>query len=209
MNRASNRRRSNPEPGPRIIIACEGSKSEPLYFHGIRQALSLSRRRVLIVPPVGSDPRSVVRAAVGAREDERRTQDWSGQDTAWAVFDGDEHRANNPSNWNDALQTAQSKGIRLAISNPCFEFWYLLHFRDHTAFLTGEKARELLRQHVPNYERASKLYPEPLAVLTPDAVGRAKRLAALHQANQSPPHTNPCTGVAELVELLLALQRPE
>jgi len=45
--------------------------------------------------------------------------------SVWCVFDVDDHPRVA-----DARQMAADNGIELAISNPCFELWLLLHFRD-------------------------------------------------------------------------------
>ncbi len=34
----------------------------------------------------------------------------------------------------DAVELAQARNIRLAISNPCFELWLILHHRDYSRF---------------------------------------------------------------------------
>lgn len=52
---------------------------------------------------------------------------WENRDSAWVVLDGDEHIQNDPQNWHAALQLAEGSDIHLAVSNPCFELWYLLH----------------------------------------------------------------------------------
>ena len=44
------------------------------------------------------------------------------------------HRQVNQSHCAE-VASAGANGIRLAISNPCFELWLILHFQDHTAWL--------------------------------------------------------------------------
>ncbi len=191
--------------GKKIIIACEGKKTEYGYFEEIRKSMRLPTLRVFVVHPDATDPLSIVQAAIDYLQERKNEKAWTAGDRAWAVFDGDEHRLENPVNWNDALQLAQSKEIHLAISNPCFEFWYLLHYREHAAHLTRQAAQRLLRSHVAEYEKANKLWPVPLEPLTAEAIQRAKHLARRAEANGLELHTNPCTSVSELVESLLAL----
>jgi len=191
--------------GKKIIIACEGKKTEYGYFEEIRKSLRLPTLRITVVHPDATDPRSIVQAAIDYRQARRNEKAWMAGDQAWAVFDGDEHRLDNPANWNDALQLAQGKEIHLAISNPCFEFWYLLHYREHAAHLARQEARHLLRSHIADYEKADKLWPAPLQPLTAEAIRRAKQLARRAETDGLQRHTNPCTTVSELVENLLAL----
>lgn len=46
-------------------------------------------------------------------------------DEVWCVFDVDEHPKVG-----EARQMALDNGLRLAMSNPCFELWLLLHLRE-------------------------------------------------------------------------------
>ncbi len=60
-------------------------------------------------------------------------------DEVWAVFDRDEHP-----HFAEACQKARDNEVGLAVSNPCFELWLLLHIRDQTAPLDRYQARTLL-----------------------------------------------------------------
>ncbi len=46
-------------------------------------------------------------------------------DSVWCVFDVDEHPY-----LAEAQQQARDNGISVAVSNPCFELWALLHFQE-------------------------------------------------------------------------------
>jgi hypothetical protein len=45
------------------------------------------------------------------------------------MFDRDEHP-----NFARAIDLADRHGIKLAMSNPCLELWFILHFEDQTAY---------------------------------------------------------------------------
>ncbi|MGH3940412.1 MAG: RloB family protein, partial [Pseudonocardiaceae bacterium] len=62
----------------------------------------------------------------------------------WCVFDV-EWPKNHP-NLKQAIQLARDHNIRLAISNPCFELWLILHFEDQTAFLNTDEAETRSRK---------------------------------------------------------------
>nr|WSY53066.1 RloB family protein [Streptomyces sp. NBC_00886] len=86
--------------------------------------------------------------------------------------------------------------IRVAISNPCFELWLLLHFTPHTAHApTYKKLLPLLQKHVPGYDKTRvdfALYRDGRA----DAVTNAQVLDPTGQDHAR----NPSTGVWQLVE---------
>jgi hypothetical protein len=192
--------------GPRVLIACEGKRTEPGYLHGIRIAQRLSERQIEIVPHEGTDPVTIVRSVEERREALRRERRWDNRvDTAWAVFDEDDWQVQHPGQWNDALQRARARDIRLVISNPCFEVWYLLHFQDQTAALTRQAAVSRLKEHLPDYEKSTSLYPDPLRDQTEAACARAGELAERALRDALGDFPNPSTNVAELVRYLLSL----
>src|SRR5215218_5420439 len=147
------RRRPTRVVGRKIIIACEGEKTELEYFEAIRISLRLPTLKVHVIHPDGTDPRTIVLEAIAQRSIRERDKAWTTEDSSWAVYDGDEHQLINPNNWNDAIQLAASKNIKLAVSNPCFELWYVLHFQPQTANLSRQEALRVLRKHIPDYQK--------------------------------------------------------
>lgn len=97
----------------------------------------------------------------------------------------------------DARQQARDNDIKLAISNPCFELWVLLHFQDQTASIPRNKLRAQLKKHIPQY---GKLIPfEAICELYEDARARAEELNKTHQRNGIE-GDNPSTDVYLLTE---------
>lgn len=204
-DRPFSRERATRPPGRKVIIACEGGKTEPGYFAEIRVSKHLPRERIVLVPPLGTDPLSVVDAALAEKAALKKARRWFAGDSAWAVFDGDEHFQACPDNWNAARQKALHHEIELAVSNPCFELWLLLHFRQCSTELHRDKARRLLRRWVKAYEKALPIYGSHLKTLTPQAIERARALHERAMRDYGNPFLNPSSGVWRLVELLLSL----
>ena len=193
--------------GRRILISCEGEKTEYNYFEDIRKSLRMEPNKIIVLEPEASDPLSIVRQVLEERVYRQQNKEWAEDDMAWAVFDGDEHIANNINNWQEALQLARGNDIRLAISNPSFEYWYLLHYQNQNSFLTRQQAMQLLKTHLPNYEKSDVLYRNELQPLTKTAIERARQIRHLAEGNALEAYTNPCTHVCELVEIILSLER--
>jgi hypothetical protein len=115
-------------------------------------------------------------------------------DSVWCVFDVDSHH-----HIADAKQMASDNGIHLAISNPCFELWLLLHFRDNPGMHDGNAILAALTKFVPNYDKHVNYEVYSAGYLA--AVSRAKQMAdAAERDGES--GRNPTTGVYELTELI-------
>jgi hypothetical protein len=141
------------EPKPVILIVCEGEKTEPGYFEGFARACHNSRVRITLAPEHGV-PRTLVATAKKHKksaEDAARREDDENLafDAVWCVFDVDDHPQIA-----DARQMARDNCIELAVSNPCFELWLLLHFRDSPGMQHRGKICQVLSAHVPGYDKA-------------------------------------------------------
>ena len=134
-------------------------------------------------------------------------------DAVWVVADADVNYNNpDPVSAKDRLlskvrKMADAKGIHIAISNPCFEFWYLLHFQYTTKFLKDyPAAKSALTAYLPDYEKTDDVYAQ-LSEHTTDAIRNARRLEQYHiQNGDNKPFgitVNPFTDIYQLVESLL------
>lgn len=198
---------------PVILIVTEGSQTEPRYFEHYR-----TRQTNIDIRVVGSrtsagetDYISLIRKAIEYQNKNQLSV--SNGDSVWVVADGDVNY-NNPDpvtskdkQLSKARKMAESKDIQVAISNPCFELWYLLHFQYTTKFLKDYPAiRSMLANYLPDYEKSGDVYTL-LSDHTDAAIQKAKRLEQYHQQNgDSTPfglHTNPFTDVYHLVESLI------
>jgi hypothetical protein len=196
------RRRAFREPLPRLLIVCEGQKTEPLYFQYLRRRV----RSVLVeIDDRSGVPKTLVERAV-ARVKEANAAAKSMRDVfqkfdeVWCVFDVDAHPR-----LPDAKQQASAHGIQLAISNPCFELWALIHYQDHTRYESGSEVVRLLKVHVPMY---GKVLPcDELELRYRDAVLRARVLDQRVRSGLS--DGNPSTGVHILTERIRALGRQQ
>jgi hypothetical protein len=192
------------EGNPAILIVCEGKKTEPLYFNGLAKRLLT----VDVVQARGTDPVSIVKDA--AEQKKRRLKESYSSTTllayehVWCVFDVDAHP-----NLENALATAKDNGIRVALSNPCFEYWLLLHFVRFATNLTRFQAeRELRKNYLHGYDKG-KDYNDQLFHRIDCAIENIKHIlkSQWHIDGNSPTEVLGCcpsTSVHLLVELLRA-----
>ena len=140
------------QPRERFLVLCEGEATEPDYLRGF-SAWCRNPLVEVVVPREHGVPLTLVERAVErqnlAEKTAKKEKDANLQfDRVWCVFDVDEHP-----NLNDAIQKARSGGINLAVSNPCFELWVLLHFREQPGARHHSKLRALLGAHIPGYDK--------------------------------------------------------
>jgi hypothetical protein len=102
-----------------------------------------------------------------------------------------------------AKQKAAANNIELAISNPCFELWLLLHFRDQRAHIERHLVQSACKEHMPGYEKEVPF--EQVFPRYPEAVQRAAALEHW-QETRGCAGENPSTGVRRLTERIMARQ---
>lgn len=197
--RSLKRRAPFRQPKIRILVVCEGRLTERGYIRALQHHAHNPRVHVEVAKDTGV-PLTVVQCAIQMRNDAeneaRRQRDENlSWDEVWGVFDVDEHP-----NLQVAVDLANSSGIKVAVSNPCFELWALLHFAEQRAHLTRHKARSALHKFLPKYDKELDF-----AALHPNyatALERAKSLDAL-ALHHGEPGRNPSTGVYMLAERIL------
>ena len=108
--------------------------TEPEYLGDLRNR-ARSPLVQIEIDAAGGTPKTIVERAASRKKESqrlaRKREDSSLRfDEVWCVFDVDQHP-----NFAEAKDQARDNGIRLAVSNPCFELWLLLHFTDHRAYI--------------------------------------------------------------------------
>lgn len=189
------------EQRKRFLIVSEGKKTEPGYFEDVKDRLRDDLVNVRTVGGVG-DPLQVVEHAVRLKKDalkaaKQQKDDNLAYDQVWCVFDVDDF-TRIPA----ALEAAARAKVQVAVSNPCFEVWPLLHFAYSTAYLSSNDAPERLRNYMPGYDKI--LDCELLHGRFEKAKSAARKLDAEHSKNGSPPRHNPSTEVWAVVDAIVA-----
>ena len=202
-------KRRGPQRKPRasVLIVTEGEKTEPYYFAFFKRSLRLSNVAVEICgEECGSDPLSVV-----GYGETRFLRDKS-IDICICVIDRDSHnlrRFEAALSKGEALDAKHRRTFIVAVSDPCIEFWYLLHFqysrkpyqrsgkRSRAEVAIGE-----LQSHWPEYEKNIDSVGEYLAGRLDDALKNAGRVRADVDLTGEP---NPSTDIDLIVSKLMEL----
>lgn len=187
----------------RVLIVCEGSKTEPNYFRELVDHLRLNTANIEIDGDSDPSPKSVVAHA------KRRYQQEEGFDRVFCVFDKDEH-----STYQQAVRDLAAEEVAdvfTAITSvPCFEYWLLLHFIFTTkpyarseAYSPGQHVMRDLKLHLPAYSKGSQHVYYQLMPQTDLAIRHSERAGQQAAQNQT---DNPTTQVHRLVTYLRALK---
>lgn len=186
----------------RFLIYCEDECAGKQYFKGLRAELRSRPVQVCIGPRHG-EPVTLVKDAIAHRDRAPQSpQDrCTAYDEVWCVMDVEAPRPHP--GIGEALELARNEGVSVALTNPCFELWILLHFSDITAYRTSKEAQRLLEAHDEcRYSTVRKhLRYEPLASRYADARERARRLRE-RAGSADPLRENPWVNVDDLVDVL-------
>jgi hypothetical protein len=200
-----NRRKAFKEPCKSILIVCEGSKTEPIYFNALKKRLRLIMVYVEIIGK-GAAPITVVNSAIDLREQRKREAKKSltkaEYEIIYCVFDVEAPTPHG--SLADAVGMANAHNLDVILSNPCFEYWYILHFRKTSApFYTNDEVLSNLRQEYPDYSKSDADIFEVVYPKTNDAIKHSKEvLSEQHDNAEDLRNCNPSTHVHKIVEYL-------
>lgn len=179
-----------------LLVFTEGERTEEGYLvHWWR----VHRDQVTVtIDAFHGGPLPIVDRAVAAKRseasEERRGRGRS-HDEVWCVFDRDEH-PNVP----QAFEKAAANGIGVALSNPCIELWFVLHFADQTAHLERDEAQSRSKTLLGCEKTLSPGALAELGARYEAARARALRLDEKHEGDGSPRHSNPSSNLWALVD---------
>ena len=151
-----------------IHIAAEGTKTEPEYFRRLNQLQDVARFIMVKKQTSGSTPIGVL----NAMKKYVQSKEIGSLDEVWLVVDRDSWPEENLNQLYQWTQAAEQRG--LALSNPNFEYWLLLHFEDTVSSLTGPGCTERLKKHLPKYDKGLPRGKIGLSQIQ-DAIKRARQ----------------------------------
>lgn len=182
-----------------IMIFAEGKKTESLY---LTNWYRLHREKVIvsIAAHEHTTPFELTQSAANQRRldlREARRGRGSAFHQYWCVFDIDVHPKVA-----EALDLAHANDINVALSSPCLELWFLLHFENQTAYLERNEAQKRSRELLGCDKVLTQKALDSLVANYDTAKSRAKALAFKHAGDGSPKPWNPHSDVWKLVEVI-------
>lgn len=154
-----------------FIVACDDTYAPEQYFNFFR----IPRVQVHVVPT--KDGSSVAKHVL----DRLLKYEYEEDDERWMLLDTDHCiDVNHVASFIAALSEARRRGVKIALSKPCFEIWLLLHHVNEilvSSLANAAETEEKLRATLGGQYNKTNLKPEhfPIAKV-PDAIQRAKQL---------------------------------
>lgn len=147
-----------------FLIFPEGKMTESLYF-----AMFSSRKFTVKVFATNrkSNPIHILRKAT----DYVRKHGREAEDQIWLVIDRDI--------WPEeqlmtVFTSCREQEFNVVVSNPCFEYWLLLHFDDGDGIANGSGCLRKLKTYLPHF-RKGHVETDKLRPRVQDAIARARQ----------------------------------
>lgn len=206
--RESDIKRRNPRKrasGKAFLIVTEGEKTEIHYFEVLRKVLNLTKKDVVVHHPAGTDPMTLIESASKLSQDRKRLSkrqmDEVPFDEVWIVFDLERIGGVRRNQAQQAARSRKAQGMKFALSNPCFEYWMILHETyTHAPFDCCDSVIRKLKSHNPHYRKGVSPEVEYVARRLAAAVDRAIRCRKHHNAVGG--DRNPSTDVDMLIRAI-------
>lgn len=209
--RAGRSRQRRPRTlSPRLIVACEGEKTEFEYLTRLNQSLKPKSGPALVpLRGRGKGAVGVVKQAIRQRDQDRQGQKFSKRDgdRVYALIDVEPHDPSKAAALQQALALAGKEGVCVLLSNPSFEFWLLCHVAEANDLCRSFADPQALDQGLRNrgYPGKDDLHQNPnlfdrFLPKAQHAVTVARHVHEQHHRSPTDIRTaNACTQVYELV----------
>lgn len=183
-----------------FLIASEGAETEPRYFGELKRALAgrdaVIRMELVSGLPHQSKPKTVLsRLLKKAKEIGTKKND-----ELWLVIDRD---AWTEKDLSEVCQEAAKNGCLVALSNPCFELWLFLHWKDYRPFNDGKACQKSLAEVCESYRTQGKQGYQTTPFL-PKIGAATRRAESIDTAPSSPWPPAQGTRVYRLVKNLFS-----
>lgn len=125
-----------------FVLSYEGTVTEKKYFQDFRASKYFNNNGLIEIVPLkrpkdkGSDPFSVKNLLKEAKKE----YGFKITDEFWLVIDRDDWEKIHKLNFDDlVIECNNEKNFYLAMSNPCFEIWLILHLKELSEFTQDEQ----------------------------------------------------------------------
>ena len=194
--------RSKKQAPTNYLIVCEGKKTEPNYFDGLKKQINnkYGNKVDVLIPKI--EIKGTGKNTTNLVEYTQKFVNYSNKiyGQVWIVFDKDDYNNNQ---FNNAIKNCK---YNAAWSNPNFELWLLSHFKKINKYITKNDVLDALNKEFKNnglniyekndiniFEKVSK--NENLS----NAIKNCKQMENINK-DDLPSERNPMTKVYKIIE---------
>lgn len=184
-----------------ILVGAEGkNQTERKYFKAFNQVQS--EYKIMAGKGNNTDPVGVVEDLLkSAKQEELDLKDGD----ILACFIDVDFKNGRDQELRAAMKLARQNNISVFLSNPCFEIWYLLHFRYSTKLYgSNEEVIKELGCYISDYSKSKDVY-NLIENKIDQALLNTKRLESYHLENGTNDRLKklPSTEAYKLIEMIL------
>lgn len=184
-----------------ILIGAEGkNQTERKYFKAFNQVQS--EYKIMAGKGNNTDPVGVVEDLLkSAKQEELDLKDGD----ILACFIDVDFKNGRDQELRAAMKLARQNNVSVFLSNPCFEIWYLLHFRYSTKLYgSNEEVIKELDSYISDYSKSKDVY-DLIENKIDQALLNTKRLESYHLENGTNDRLKklPSTEAYKLIEMIL------
>lgn len=184
-----------------ILIGAEGkNQTERKYYKAFNQVQS--EYKIMAGKGNNTDPVGVVEDLLkSAKQEELDLKDGD----MLACFIDVDFKNGRDQELRAAMKLARQNNISVFLSNPCFEIWYLLHFRYSTKLYgSNEEVIKELSSYISDYSKSKDVY-DVIENKIDQALLNTKRLESYHLENGTNDRLKklPSTEAYKLIEMIL------
>lgn len=150
------RRSATRPPLPVIVVVCDDARTAVAYFDIVKREVKEKLTLHVVKKPCDrTTPSDVIGFAIERYEGLRQTDshdDQGDQEAVWALIDV-EQAPERRRQAQEAKSAGEKAGVCVALSNPCYEVWTLLHLEDSGAYFSDCDAvlKRLEREWLDNF----------------------------------------------------------
>lgn len=184
-----------------ILVGAEGkNQTERKYFKAFNQVQS--EYKIMAGKGNNTDPVGVVEDLLkSAKQEELDLKDGD----MLACFIDVDFKNGRDQELRAVMKLARQNNISVFLSNPCFEIWYLLHFRYSTKLYgSNEEVIKELSSYISDYSKSKDVY-DVIENKIDQALLNTKRLESYHLENGTNDRLKklPSTEAYKLIEMIL------
>ncbi len=171
-----------------VHVFLEGEATEHEYVYALSREPEFRDVVHVVYEREGAVPKTLIDAAC-----QTKSRAALETDSYWCVFDVESPADKQHPGLRESVGKAHDNGIKVAMSNPCFELWLILHHQNQTGFLTTDAAQHL--RNSLDGDSGKHLDGKVYMPLRQGAVDRARALRRKHEGDGTAfPADNPSTG---------------